>query len=439
MKIVILDPFSGISGDMMLGALIDLGASVEYITEHLERFSLVPDGTKLEIGSAVRHAIRGTSVHVVDAEGRRVDRIIDQSASHVHVHEHDHEHDGSHHHDHSHSHDSHDHGSSHEHHHVTYRGIADAISASELPRRVKTRSHAIFAAIAEGEARVHGMSVDDVHFHEVGAVDSIVDIIGVALALESLEIDSIFSRPVSIGGGGFIRSQHGTIPVPAPATLEILRGCPVIATDLQCELTTPTGAGIIRALTQGTAPSAFVIDRTGFGAGSRDMAERPNLLRAILCSVASPEKESESSDTVVLLETNIDDMNPEAWPLVFERLFERGALDVWLTSIVMKKGRPGQMLSVLSTNEYADEIERVVLLETTTIGVRRSVHTRVKSAREVRTVDSPHRQFRVKSIVTEQGEEIRPEAEDVIAYAKERNLPFHVAYDLLKNLAQVRD
>ncbi len=432
MRYLILDPFSGISGDMMLGALIDLGASVSYVSTNLEKFSLVPDGTRLEVGTAIRHAIAGVSVEVVDASGEKVDRSLDQSKVNEHgqTHSHDHGHSHAHHHHHD------DPVSDlHHHHHVTYRGIAEAIAASDLPQRVKTRAHAIFAAIAEGEARVHGMSVDDVHFHEVGAVDSIVDIIGVALALESLDIDAIFSRPVAIGGGGFIRSQHGTIPVPAPATLEILRGCPVISTDLQCELTTPTGAGIVRALAQGALPTSYVIEATGFGAGSRDMMERPNLLRVLLCEPTS-KKESTTSDTVVLLETNIDDMNPDAWPLVFERLLDGGALDVWLTGITMKKGRPGELLSVLATETSADEIQRIILRETSTIGVRRSVHARAKVNRETRVVKASDGQFRVKAIATEAGEEIRPEADDVIAFARTRGVPFHAAYDYLKGLAE---
>ena len=429
MNTLLIDPFSGISGDMMLAALLDLGASTEYVAEHIAAFVLVPPGTRIEVGTAVKHSIAGTTVDVVDVDGEKVDRMMEQEGP-GDSHRRDHTHEHSHNHDHDHE---RQHGHTH-HHHVTFGTIREAIESSSLPERVRERSVKIFHAIAEGEARVHGVAVDDVHFHEVGAVDSIVDIIGVALALESLDIGTLYSRPVATGSGGFIRSQHGTIPVPAPATLEILNGCPVQNTQIPFELTTPTGAGILKALAEFEIPETFEIRGSGFGAGSRDLEARPNLLRISLIERTTGASDDPSPDIFYCLETNVDDMSPEGWPLTFERLLEAGALDVWLGNILMKKGRPAQLLSVLTTEEDLKVIEAIILRETTTIGIRRYRVERTICEREEVIVSDGERQYRVKKIVKEGATEVRPEADDVLDYARRHDVSFDAAYRALESL-----
>ncbi len=406
-----IEPFSGISGDMMLGALIDLGASVDYIRKHLSAFQPVPDGVSLRVGKGVRHSIEGVKVDVVDERGEMVDRVvpeIDEASKH-------------------------DHEYHHHHHHTSFSSIVRDLESSSLPARVVERSAAIFRAIAVGEARVHGVEIETVHFHEVGAVDSIVDIVGVSLALESLEVDEVYVADVSVGGGGFIRSQHGMIPIPAPATLEILRGVPIRRTDIEKELTTPTGAGIVRALSLGPLPDrTFVIERTGFGAGSRDLPQRANLLRVSLGTCSEPDLDAhDERDVVHQLEANVDDMNPEAWTLIQERLFSQGALDVWLTPISMKKGRPGALLSLLVSPENSEQLMDLVLRETTSLGVRRSVLRRKKLRRTEGMVETRYGQFRVKSIVTPEGERTRPEADEVSRLAREQGISFQSAEQIL--------
>ena len=459
-RFVQFDPFSGISGDMTLAALIDAGASVEYIHEGLRHLPLIPDGTHLVCDHVVRHAIRASRVDVVSAGGEKIDRMMAQEGEgnhgHEHSHAHGHHHHHSHDHDHTHDHEHHHHhpagghehhhgdggtsgeGYAHHHHHVTFRQIAQAIDSSQLPERVRRRSIDIFRAIAVGEGRVHGVEVEDVHFHEVGAVDSIVDIVGVALALEDLGIDRIYSKPVSRGSGGMIRSQHGMIPIPAPATLEILRGVPVQSTDIRSELTTPTGAGIIAALSEGIGPAgSYTVSGTGFGGGTKDLEARPNILRIVL-GEENPASESAARstferDTVLLLEANVDDMSPEAWPLVTDRLFELGALDVWLTPVQMKKGRPGVLLSILVPPDLRGALEREIFRGTTTIGIRSRSVSRSKLKRTEETIETVVGPVRVKVIHRETGEEIRPEAEEIIRFARNRELSFSEAERILRD------
>ena len=399
----------------MLGALIHLGASTTYISESLAGLDIIPDDVTLRFGKGVRHSIEGVKVDVVDASGHPVDRVISHDENST-----DHS-DSTHHHDHHHE---------HSHHHASYGSIVAALKESRLPEPVVARSVKIFHAIAVGEAHVHGVAVEDVHFHEVGAVDSIVDIVGVSLALESLNVDRVYCDSVAVGGGGFIRSQHGMIPIPAPATLEILSGLSIHRSDIQKELTTPTGAGIVKALSHGALPEGrFVVDKTGFGVGTRDLPQRPNLLRVTLGSIEPVEEEMPvyTRDSVHKLETNVDDMNPEAWTLVSERLFEAGALDVWLTPVSMKKGRPATMLSLLVPTDLSGRLEEVVLRETTSIGVRRTTVHRRKLKRTERVVDTPSGQYRVKVIVTPEGELVRPEADEIARYAQEMGVPFQKA------------
>jgi uncharacterized protein (TIGR00299 family) protein len=307
------------------------------------------------------------------------------------------------------------------------------IEESDLPERVKGWSKDIFRAIAIGEARIHNVPVDEVHFHEVGALDSIADIVAVALCLDHLGVEQVYSSPIPLGTGGMIRTQHGVMPLPAPATLEILKGYPVVLTSIPFELTTPTGAGIIKALSQGTlASERMQIERIGFGAGTRELAERPNLLRVILGELLGAEEQ----DVVTVIESNIDDMNPQVYPYLLERLLESGALDAYIAPVTMKKGRPGMVISVIAPSGAVDELVKVIYRETTTIGVRFREMTRRKLPREEILVPSEFGPVRMKKIATLGGVRIAPEYDEARRIAGESRLPLHEVLVKLDEVAR---
>ena len=439
MKIAYFDCFSGISGDMVVGALIHAGASLENLRAGLKRFEGLPSSLRYEVSSVERSAIHGVKFNVLDAEGNPVDRVIEDHAIDVdsssHHHHHEHEHHNHHHHHTLHSHDHHDHVERYD-HHGTFAGIKSQITNSDLPERVKEQAIKIFEAIAVGEARVHDMQVEDVHFHEVGAYDSIADIVAVALCLDELGIDAVMTSPIPLGSGGMIRTQHGVMPLPAPATLEILKDYPVRMTSLPFELTTPTGAGIVRALSIGRLQGKDLqVLSTGFGAGTRELPDRPNLLRVVIGDlVEGPERE-----TVVLVETNVDDMSPEAWPLAMERIMNAGALDVWLTPVLMKKGRPGHVLSILAEEAMQEKITDLIFRETTTIGVRTQRVQPKKLPRKELKIETEFGTVRMKQIETPDGVISRPEAEEVQRIAKEKNLPFSAVYEVLLSASKTEE
>jgi hypothetical protein len=308
------------------------------------------------------------------------------------------------------------------------------IRGSELPPRVIERSVAIFQAIAEAEGKIHGMPPEQVHFHEVGAMDSIIDIIGVCLALEHLGIDRIIASPVAVGHGR-MRMAHGLYPIPAPATLELLRGIPLSGLNAEGELTTPTGAGILRALASGFGPlPAMQVERIGYGAGFKDFAH-PNVLRAILLKeageyqAASVHGEQEMEETIIVLEAQLDDTSGEALGYAMEQLFATGALDVYYTPVYMKKNRPGTLVTVLVRHDQADACEAVLFTETSTFGVRRSVWSRRALGRRWVEVETPYGRIRLKQALRE-GAVIRssPEYDDVAAAARKHGVPFHIVY-----------
>ena len=455
------DCFNGISGDMAVGALIDAGASLESIREGIRALALVDESVALAIRPIVRSAITAVKFDVLDSAGSPVDRMMPQEEHahhHDHGHSHDHGHDHGHSHDHSHDHshehhhhhdnggghrhdgdhhhgDAHHHGdgSGHHHDHATFASISAGIAAANLPERVRRRSIEIFHAIAVAEGKIHGQAPEQVHFHEVGAVDSIVDIVAVAIALEELGVDEIYTSPIPHGTLGVIRSQHGVMPNPAPATAEIMKDYPVEFRPIAMELTTPTGAAIVAALSSGMLPDRpMTITASGFGAGSRETPGRPNLLRVLIGEIDGEGSRSDSTstltETVTLIETNIDDMSPEAWPHVIERLYAAGALDVWLTPVIMKKGRPGTQLSVLAEETRAEELRLVVLRETTTIGVRYRTVTRMVFRREAREIATPFGSIRFKVVEIDGVVTSRPEADDVTRVAAEHGLSFADAY-----------
>ncbi|HEY2749003.1 MAG TPA: nickel pincer cofactor biosynthesis protein LarC [Polyangia bacterium] len=383
------DCFSGIAGDMTLGALLDLGVPEAAVRGELDKLPV--RNYRLTTERVKRGALVGTKIQV----------IVD-------------EHDHAHHHDHDHAH----------HPHTHYRDIK-AMLEQHLGGDVRARALAIFERIAIVEARLHGVAVAEVAFHEVGAVDSIVDIVGAAAALAWLRPARVTSRRVPLGGGT-VDTAHGRLPVPAPATLELLAGAEVEAGG-DSELTTPTGAGILAASVSayGAMPSLRVVG-VGWGAGDRELGDRPNLLR-VVAGIASGAAAS-STDEVAVVEANIDDMNPELCEPLLEALFAAGAVDAWFTPIIMKKSRPALTVAALCPPALRDAVAGALLRESTTIGVRFSSHARMVLPRRTVEVDTPWGKVPVK--VAGEGENVNaaPEYEACRAVAVAAGVPVKRVY-----------
>ncbi len=423
MKIAYFDCFSGIAGDMALAALLDCGVPLNELKRGLA--SLPVEGWNIAAEDVLRSGIHAKSVSISE-HGVTDDQEL--AAAHPHEHEHSHEHS----HDHSHEH-PHEHSHVHEHHHGrSMREIRELIESSDLSAKVKADSLAIFGKIAVAEAYLHHSTPDEVHFHEIGGLDSLLDIVGVAWCLDWLKVEKIYASALPLSSG-FVKCAHGLMPVPAPATLEMLKNVPWTPTEVRGELVTPTGAGILAALCAGYGNSpALTIEQIGLGAGKKDFADRPNILR-----VTIGESAAQSSDlglewtTLTLLETNIDDMNPQLFEAVFEALFEAGALDVWTTPIGMKKGRAAQKLSVLCPPEKRDAALRAILRQTTTLGVRVQTIKRAGLGREFQTVATRFGAVQVK-IATWPEENLRrahPEWEDVRRLALENGVPAREVFE----------
>ncbi|MGZ4201900.1 MAG: nickel pincer cofactor biosynthesis protein LarC [Thermoleophilaceae bacterium] len=302
-----------------------------------------------------------------------------------------------------------------EHVHRTWPDVRELIDAAELPARARARAQSVFAALAEAEARVHGIAPEQVHFHEVGAADAIADVCGIAVALETLDVDELHCSPLPLGRG-FAKTDHGTIPLPAPAVLELLRGAPVRGVDLDVELVTPTGAAVVAALASEFGPvPAMTLDAVGYGAGSRDLAELPNVVRVLVGQTV--EQHGRAHD-VSLIETNLDDLSPEFVPDVVDACFAAGALDVWVTPVQMKKGRPGIVLSALAPPADEQAVAAALLGESGTLGIRVSTVRRWELERRWRTVLVSGREVRVK-IGSLNGRALRlaPEHDDCAAVA----------------------
>ncbi len=349
MKALYYDCFAGISGDMNLGAMVDLGVSIEHIKNELSKLGL-DDEFEIKSSKGDKHGIFGTKVDVIDL-----------SASHDHKHDHDHDHDHDHHHEHTHEH-VHDHTGMRD-----YGEIKKIIEDSSLNERVKKFSIKIFDEIAHAEAHIHNRTVDTVHFHEVGAIDSIVDIVGAAICFDALNVERILASKVEVGSG-FVKCDHGMMPVPAPATAEILKGVPICSKVEKNEMTTPTGAAILKAFVdEYTDDKAFTISEIGYGLGSRNLVI-PNLLRVMIVEMDSAKKKTTVKQWII--ESNIDDMSSELLVYAEERLFESGALDVYKTPIIMKKGRPAIKLSILVQEDHLEAVKKTLFKETTSIGLR---------------------------------------------------------------------
>ena len=348
-RVLYFDCFSGAAGDMILAALLDAGLPLDQLRGALGSLAV---GHELRVSRVMRAGLSATYVEVIGADAH----------GHQHPHGHDHDH-GQSHGDAGHSHPSHGHRSLSE--------IAHLIGHSALSSAGKDRAIAMFRRLAEAEAAIHNVSIEQVHLHEVGAVDSIIDIVGAVFALEWFGIDDIASSPLNVGGGT-VDIAHGTFPVPAPATLRLLSGVPAYSTGTKAELVTPTGALVISTYAKQFGPlPAMTVERVGYGAGRRDFPQAPNVVRVVIGerTNAAAAAEPRAGD-VVKIECEIDDMNPQLFGAVSDRLFESGALDVFLTPIVMKKGRPGTLVTVLSPPGRRDALCDLLFRETTTIGVR---------------------------------------------------------------------
>jgi len=382
-RIIYFDCFSGISGDMILGALVNIGVDLKKIQKGLRTLNL--KGCKLNSRQVKRNGFIGTKVNVV----------LNQTSQKSH-------------------------------HARSFNDIKSLIEKSDLPKIVKSNSIAIFRRIGKVEAKVHGTTINRIHFHEVGSIDSIIDIVGGSLAMDLLDADLIVSSPINTGEG-IVKCDHGILPVPAPATLELLKGIPCYSSGVKKELTTPTGAAFIEHFAEkfGSLPNMEMLS-TGYGAGTHEIKNIPNLLRVVL----GMSKESSHHLSMKVIETNIDDMNPELYDYVIDQLFKVGAVDVFFVPINMKKNRPGILLSVITSTEYFDSVVQVLLEETSTLGVRHYDVDRVVLPRKQTTIMTPFGKVRVKiGGLDESTRTISPEYEDCRKIALKKEIPVKRVYD----------
>ncbi len=422
MKILYYDCFCGISGDMNLGAMVDAGVDGDYLIKELSKLQL--DGEyKINIKKGMKKGISGTKVDVILTHKEYADN--DSHEDHGHYKDHNHNHDDNHHHDGYNDHNHHhNHHCDRNHHHRNLKDIENIINGSTLNDHVKKSSINMFKRIAYAEARIHGKSVEEVHFHEVGAVDSIVDIVGSAIALDYLKVDKILASSVQVGGG-FVTCAHGIIPVPAPATVEILKNIPVKSGIVPFETTTPTGAAILAEnAAEFTDKMDFSIEKIGYGLGNREL-DIPNVLRVYV----GEKKDGEDIEEQYIIEANIDDMNPEFYGFVEERLYEAGALDVFTTPIIMKKGRPAMKLTVLADKTREHDVLDIIFRETTSIGIRKFKVEKIMLKRDFLTLTTRYGNVRIKNSYYE-GEMVKYKAEyeDCKRMARENNVPIACIY-----------
>jgi uncharacterized protein (TIGR00299 family) protein len=443
MKIAYFDCFAGIAGDMALAALLDCGVPLDELKNGLS--SLPVHGWNIETENVLRGGIHAVNARVT------LDGISDEDEAaqqHTHHHAHEHEHHEHEHHEHEHhEHEHHEHAHSHQ-HGRSMREIREIITIADLSERVRQTSLQIFERIAKAEAYLHHSTPDEIHFHEIGGVDSLIDICGVAWCLEYLGIKEVHASALP-HSSGYVDCAHGRMPVPAPATLEIAKNseAPVqwVPTGLSGELVTPTGAGILAATARsfGAMPS-LAIEKIGIGAGKKTLSDRPNLLRIVIGESVPSEGASQARSTpdtglspngleysrLAVLECNVDDMNPELYDCVMARLFERGALDVWLQPIHMKKNRPGMLLGVLCETGRRDVMLALLLRETTTLGVRESGVLRHALPRKAGAVETKFGTVKTKIADWPQGfvHRFTPEYEDVQKLAIENDVAAQEVY-----------
>jgi uncharacterized protein (TIGR00299 family) protein len=431
MRIAYLECFSGISGDMFLGAMVDAGVSPQLLKDTVAALGV---GAKLEISRVLRSGISATKVDVwVDGEKDlpREEYWAKQEAGQSHEHGHEHDAGHEHHHEHQHGHQHPDHEPSaaeakapHAHSHRGLTEIRKIILAANISESAKKTAIAIFEALGAAEAKIHSVPVEQIHFHEVGAVDAIVDIVCAPVGAEALGVDAIVCSPLNVGGGT-VKCAHGTFPVPAPATVELLKDAPVYSSGMQMELVTPTGAAIVKTLAQRfSAFPEMKIEKTGYGAGSRDFPGHPNVVRLVIGEAASTLSDKTDFEKITVLEANLDDLNPQVFGYVLDRLLEEGALDAFAVPVQMKKNRPGSLLTVLCKPEDAGKLAALIFAETTTLGVRRREEVRQTLARRWESVRTPWGEVRIK-IASMNGTvtNYMPEYEDCRKIAAEHHVP----------------
>ncbi|MBI1803734.1 MAG: nickel pincer cofactor biosynthesis protein LarC [Ignavibacteria bacterium] len=383
MKIAYFDIIGGMSGDMTLGAFVSAGIPIEVLSNEIKKLNL--DGIELEASHIIRSGIVAVKIDVVI--------------------------------------------SVHQEHRRHLKDIFKTIDNGSLSGRVKENAKKIFMEVAKAEAKVHNTSIENIHFHEVGALDSIVDIVGAAACFDLLGIESVYSSPVKLGSGGFIDTEHGKLPLPGPATSQILKEYPTILTAIPYELTTPTGAAIIKAMSRGMlSMEEMKVQSIGYGAGTRELPQVPNLLR-VMISELLPAYEQ---DEVVILETNIDDMNPEIYPFVIDQLLATGAHDAYLVPIIMKKGRPGILLSVMTDRSKLDDILMLLFTQTSTLGVRILPAWRRKVQRTQREVTTTLGRVKMKVAVLDGKEKLVPEFEECKRLALEKRIPLIEVYKIIE-------
>src|SRR5271165_5721059 len=408
MRIAYLDGFSGISGDMFLGALVDAGVPFELLEQTVEGLHI---GATLEKSRVDRNGISATKIDVIvngqkdlpreeswEAESKAAERGHDEHQGHSH---------GRH-----------------------LSEILKIVAAAPISDRSKQSASAIFTALGVAEAKVHNVDVEKVHFHEVGAADAIVDVVCAAVGAEALQVERILASPLNVGGGT-VKCAHGVMPVPAPATLELLKGVPLYSGEVQKELVTPTGAAIVRVLaSKFSARPMMITEKIGYGAGARDFTDHSNVLRLVVGEMLEPSHavansgDNRAMEEIEVLEANLDDLNPQVIGYVCERLLCEGALDVFTTAVQMKKGRPGTLLTVLASPQDTEKLRGILLQETSTLGVRTRREQRHILQRRNETVKTPWGAVRIK-IGSMEGQDTNaaPEYEDCRRIAAEHNVP----------------
>ena len=448
-KILYFDCFSGASGDMVLGALLDAGLPLADLESAIG--SLMIPGYRLSAERVLRSGLSATKFRLHEGEDGEHRHLDDHGPQHGHEHAHGHGHEHTYEHgpgydrhhgpDHD-RHHSHDHGQPHPHdatqggaesqpfRHEDHRSLVEIVTLIEksaLPARARVRAIELFGRLAEAEAAIHQMPVEQVHLHEVGALDSIIDIVGAVFGLEWFGADRIVSSPLNVGGG-MVRSAHGVFPVPAPATLRLLQNVPVYSSGVQMETVTPTGALLVAGYATEFGPMpAMRVERVGYGAGDRDLEGTPNVLRIVV----GRDDTDPHAQRVVVLECEIDDMNPQIFGVLLEQLYAAGALEVFYTPVQMKKNRPGTLITVVAQPDLRDALTGIVFRETTTIGLRYQELMRACLDRELIVVETSVGPVRVK--LARRGGEVlnaSPEFEDCVRLAAERALPVKQVYGL---------
>ena len=383
MKTAYFDCFSGISGDMIIGALIDLGLDINFLKKELLKLNL--KHYKIEAKKIVKNGISSTKFDLIEEHRHHDERNLKE--------------------------------------------INKIIDNSKLNNEIKDIIKRIFLKIAQAEAKIHNKPVNKIHFHEIGAIDTIIDVAGAVIGFKKLGIEKVYCSKLNVGTG-FVEFSHGKWPVPAPATAEILKNAPIYHNNIEAELVTPTGAAVIATLAEkfGEMPS-MKVEKIGYGAGSKDL-EQPNVLR-----VFYGELEDSKNETINVIEANIDNMNPEIYPYVIDKLMENGALDAYLTNIIMKKGRPAIKLSVLCEIKDTNKLCNIIFGETTTLGVRIFSAEKRKLDREIKIIKTKYGNVRVKiSKLNNKIQNVMPEYEDCARIARKYKIPLKKVYEEVKRL-----